>query len=145
MNRRDFLRRSALIASGVVAADQLEILERLNHRKIFALGDIPDLSHYGKAEWPATVPESCLDALLQEDYVRDGIRDAVNSTTPFTLDHIQRARALILAEYEVKVHPGFLPLDFGMSAEKLESLATTVLRTMEEKQFRYLRDGGFSI
>jgi len=29
MNRRDFLRRVALVTAGVVAADQLELLERL--------------------------------------------------------------------------------------------------------------------
>lgn len=38
MNRREFLRRAALVAAGVVAADQLELLERLAHRKVFALG-----------------------------------------------------------------------------------------------------------
>jgi len=36
MNRRDFFRRAAAIAAGVVAADQFEILERLNHRKVFS-------------------------------------------------------------------------------------------------------------
>jgi hypothetical protein len=36
MNRRDFLRRSALITAGVVAADQLELVERLGWtRKLF--------------------------------------------------------------------------------------------------------------
>lgn len=36
MNRREFFRRAALIAAGVVAADQVELLERLGHRKVFA-------------------------------------------------------------------------------------------------------------
>lgn len=35
MNRRDFLRRSALIAVGVVAADQIELLERLAPRRLW--------------------------------------------------------------------------------------------------------------
>lgn len=36
MNRRDFLRRSALLAAGVVAADQMDLLDRLGwKRKLF--------------------------------------------------------------------------------------------------------------
>lgn len=35
MNRRDFLRRSTLIAAGVVAADQIELLERLAPRRLW--------------------------------------------------------------------------------------------------------------
>lgn len=49
MNRRDFLRRSALIAAGVVAADQLELLERLAHRRVFA-GWSPTL--YERIDFP---------------------------------------------------------------------------------------------
>lgn len=36
MNRREFFKRAALIAAGVVAADQLELLERLAHKKVWA-------------------------------------------------------------------------------------------------------------
>lgn len=36
MDRRTFLRNCALIAAGAVAADQLEIIERLAHSKVFA-------------------------------------------------------------------------------------------------------------
>jgi hypothetical protein len=35
VNRRDFFRRSAVVAAGVVAADQIELLERLFHRRRF--------------------------------------------------------------------------------------------------------------
>lgn len=36
MNRRDFLRRAALVAAGTVAADQVELLDRLGwKRKLF--------------------------------------------------------------------------------------------------------------
>lgn len=38
MNRRDFLRRSALIAAGVVAADQIDLLDRLGWRRKFFPG-----------------------------------------------------------------------------------------------------------
>lgn len=38
MNRRDFLRRAAVVAAGAIAADQLELLERLSHAKIFTTG-----------------------------------------------------------------------------------------------------------
>ena len=36
MNRRDFLRRAAVVAAGAIAADQLEILERLAPRRLFS-------------------------------------------------------------------------------------------------------------
>lgn len=43
MNRRDFLRRSALVAAGIAAADQLEILEGLTwRRRFFAWGPLAD-------------------------------------------------------------------------------------------------------
>ena len=35
MDRREWLRNAALIASGIVAADQLEILEKLNWKRKF--------------------------------------------------------------------------------------------------------------
>jgi hypothetical protein len=41
MHRREFLRRSALIAAGVVAADQIDLLEMLAPRRLFALGEMP--------------------------------------------------------------------------------------------------------
>lgn len=43
MNRRDWLKRAALIATGAVAGDQLDLIERLTHRKVFALGAIPGI------------------------------------------------------------------------------------------------------
>ncbi len=41
MDRRAFLRASALVAAGVIAADQLEILDRLAPRSLFAGWDKP--------------------------------------------------------------------------------------------------------
>ncbi len=41
MHRREFLRRSALIAAGVIAADQIDLLEMLAPRRLFALGEMP--------------------------------------------------------------------------------------------------------
>lgn len=38
MDRREFFRRSALVAAGVVATDQLDILERLFHKRRFFPG-----------------------------------------------------------------------------------------------------------
>lgn len=41
MNRRDFVRRSAILAAGVVAADQLELVERLGWtRRLFPSCDV---------------------------------------------------------------------------------------------------------
>ena len=45
MNRRDFLRRSALVAAGAVAADQVELLERLTHRRVFSSIDVHGSPH----------------------------------------------------------------------------------------------------
>lgn len=53
MNRRDFLRNCAIIAGGVIAADQLELLERLAPRRLyfggadFAEGQWQLHQHYG--------------------------------------------------------------------------------------------------
>lgn len=38
MNRRDFLRNAAIIAGGFIAADQLELLERLAPRRLYFNG-----------------------------------------------------------------------------------------------------------
>lgn len=53
MDRRQFLRNAAIIAAGVVAADQLELLERLAPRRIFPA-------------WP-TVPRIYADG-IHDDY-----------------------------------------------------------------------------
>lgn len=43
MNRRDFLKRLGLVTAGVVAADQLEIIEKLGwKRRFFASVDLAD-------------------------------------------------------------------------------------------------------
>lgn len=41
MNRRDFLKRLGLVAAGVAAADQLEIIERLGWKRRFFQGFTP--------------------------------------------------------------------------------------------------------
>lgn len=46
MNRRDFLARASLIAAGAVAADQMELIDRLGwKRSLFALG-APDFTPF---------------------------------------------------------------------------------------------------
>jgi len=47
MNRRDFLRRAAIVATGAIAADQLELLERLTHRRRFF--PAADVSPFGRS------------------------------------------------------------------------------------------------
>lgn len=42
MTRKEFLRASALVAAGLIAADQLEILDRLAPRSLFASAKIPE-------------------------------------------------------------------------------------------------------
>ncbi len=43
LSRRQFLRYSALVTAGVIAADQLEILDRLAPRSLFAGWDRPQI------------------------------------------------------------------------------------------------------
>lgn len=45
MDRREFLRRSAIVAAGAVAANQIEILERLTHERKFFPGFTPTGTH----------------------------------------------------------------------------------------------------
>ena len=55
MNRLECLRRCAVLAAGGVAVDQLELLERLSHRKVWAGHSFGEPS--GISEWitPANV------------------------------------------------------------------------------------------
>jgi hypothetical protein len=48
MNRRDFLRRAALIAAGAVAADQLDLIERLGWRRKLFPGWTAPSNHEGR-------------------------------------------------------------------------------------------------
>jgi hypothetical protein len=93
MDRRQFLRRAALVASGAVAADQLELLDRLGWvRRWFAGWRAPadgwvrvegaDSGMYAtQAQW---------DALPDEYYVRNGVVAAINAASPFPADHLRR-------------------------------------------------------
>lgn len=76
MNRRDFLRRSSLIAAGVVAADQLEILERVGRRVFPGFGaGVRTLSPgITSAQW---------DAVLRENYGRPCIEAMLSVESPF--------------------------------------------------------------
>jgi hypothetical protein len=47
MNRRDFLRRASLVAAGAVAADQLDLIERLGWRRKLFPGWSPTPSRGG--------------------------------------------------------------------------------------------------
>jgi len=68
MDRRQFLRNVALIAAGAIAADQLELLERLAPRRLYFYGEnvrgTGRQQFYGvsTAEW---------DRLLREVYMGD--------------------------------------------------------------------------
>lgn len=78
MNRRDFFRRSALVAAGAVAADQLELLDRLGRvRTMFAGWSAPVDGGGG-----ITVTNAQWDALLRETYVSEGLVSAINTVWP---------------------------------------------------------------
>jgi len=71
MNRRDFLRRSAVVATGAVAADQLEILEKLGGwaRKFFpGFGSGRDAFESWHRGPSLTVMQAEWDHLLREVY-----------------------------------------------------------------------------
>lgn len=56
MNRRAWFKRAALVAAGGIAGDQLEILEKLAHSKVFALGAMPVENTYVTALEAAALP-----------------------------------------------------------------------------------------
>lgn len=72
MNRRDFLRRASLIAAGVVAADQIELLDRLGWtRKIFPAA-VPTIMRHDTYTWG--LPKDMRDKAYHSAifYERDG-------------------------------------------------------------------------
>ena len=76
MNRRDFLRRSALVAAGAVAGDQLELLERVGRRFFPGFGA-------GVHRGPYTITSAQWDALLRESYLAADIEAMTLLETPF--------------------------------------------------------------
>ncbi len=49
LTRRQFLRASALVSAGLIAADQLEILDKLAPRSLFASAEVPPTITLGSA------------------------------------------------------------------------------------------------
>lgn len=95
MDRRAFLRRAAIASSGIVAADQLELLDRLGWvRRFFNSILLPSSPHRG----PFTVTHAQWNELLQESYVsyvHAGIVQALKPATPFKsrIDHERKLLA----------------------------------------------------
>lgn len=76
MNRRDFLRRAAIVATGAVAADQLDLLERLTwRRRHFASVDLAtsdaifSIAQPTYAAWAANAVET-INHRLSQDVIR---------------------------------------------------------------------------
>ena len=62
---REFLRYSALAAAGVIAADQLELLDRLAPRSLFAGADLTSVKWGGTAHyWDAMSAEPVIRRAL---------------------------------------------------------------------------------
>lgn len=60
MNRRDFLRRAALVAAGAVAADQVELLDRLGWKRRLFAGWSPEYTIYKGVRvggWTRHIPQ----------------------------------------------------------------------------------------
>jgi hypothetical protein len=86
LDRRSFLRRAALVAGGVVAADQLEILDRLGWVRSLFPGWRATTSGRALltlAEQPFVTSLAHWDALLRESYLHTDIVAAINTATPF--------------------------------------------------------------
>lgn len=64
ISRRDFLRRSSLIAAAVVAADQLELLERLSSHRVFTTGGYEPVMTLQSAYGCAPTPEGYITGLF---------------------------------------------------------------------------------
>lgn len=82
MNRRDFLRRASFAASGIVAADQFELLDRMGWvRRFFASFCMRREERPWQGYPPIT--NSQWDKLLQENYVKDSLSFAIEFAKPF--------------------------------------------------------------
>lgn len=91
MNRRAFLRNIALIGGGVVAADQLELLDRLGWvRTMFPSAGLQsgraplamDTELVAAQTMPAIFTKSDWDRLLRENYIIQDIVELVNASSP---------------------------------------------------------------
>lgn len=108
MNRRDFLRRASLVASGAIAADQFELLDRLGWvPRLFgsiAIPDAPsgrallvangDLSREGTMLAYAEITNAELHRL--EVALYRGVMAEVGARTPFKIKGLRSANSSIL-------------------------------------------------
>jgi len=76
MNRRDFLRNAAIITAGAIAADQLELLERLAPRRLYW----PGFDFGQSPRYVATLSD--WDRLLRTVYTEYDIPDLFPVQTP---------------------------------------------------------------
>lgn len=85
MNRRDFLRNAAIIAAGAIAADQLELLERLAPRRLYWPGaDFGPQTHFVTLDqW---------DALLRDTYSDPSLLTAIYGMSPAESPFVRRLR-----------------------------------------------------
>lgn len=79
MNRRSFLSRLALGTTGLLVGDAaLEAFERLTHRKVFALGGLPPVTHRkigatflrGYGEWVTVSDDAVLERVGDVELMR---------------------------------------------------------------------------
>lgn len=101
MNRREFLRASALIAAGTIAADQLEILDRLAPRRLFAGWSAP--------ERPFVMYESYSSSECQ--MIPDGGYEAIISCSAPRQIEVLPSTLLALPETELWNYYGYTHAD----------------------------------
>src|SRR4051812_47025301 len=105
MNRREFLRNAAIIAGGIVAADQMELLERLAPRRLLFPG--ADFGTWTTNTYASSrvFTTKMLDDMIKEIYCAPTLL-AFPLHTP--LIERQRQRAVRTAEYnriwKVRLH-----------------------------------------
>lgn len=109
MNRREFLRRSAIIAAGVIAADQLELLERLSPRRLFPGADFTPIadSPFGPLVTREITTTAELDRLIKEVYSQPLYSASLGDMEFFergpiaTIDRVDVKRKLITLNWKL--------------------------------------------
>jgi hypothetical protein len=78
MNRRNFLTRSGLALGALIVGDEvLEMLDRLTHRKVYALGGVPrpkTLIQLAKELHPSDPNRHLADYFMRSSHYLTGLR-----------------------------------------------------------------------